>query len=63
MKTIIKEEYKYKVVYKSDQNGWFKTSFFSDYIDAFDYYSEKMDENKSPVLYEIKTLVTETVVL
>lgn len=62
-KTITKEEYKYKVVYKSDQKGWNKTSYFTYYIDAFDYYSEKKEENKEPVLVEIETLVTETVLL
>ena len=63
MGIITKDELKYKVVYKSDQKGWFKTSFFSEYIDALDYHMEKAEENKEPVLYEIETLVTETAIM
>ena len=62
-KTITKEEYKYKVVYKSEQKGWNKTSFFSEYDNAYGYYCEKREENKDPVLVEIKTMVTEEVLL
>ena len=63
MGIITKDELKYKVVYNSEQKGWFKTSFFSDYDNAVDYYVEKAEENKEPVLYEIETLVTETAIM
>ena len=63
MKFITKDELKYKVVYKSDQSGWFTTSFFSECDKAVDYYVEKAEENKEPVLYEIKTTVTETALM
>lgn len=59
---MVVNELKYKVVYNSDQLPWTHTSYFSEYHVAKSFWHMRNEEDKNPVLYEIKTVRTETVI-
>ena len=55
------EDIKYRVEYTSETKGFRTDSYFYNMVDAYDYYNEKLAENKKPILIEVKKVLTETV--